>query len=117
MRITIQAPISQHQVNERSSFTATAKFYADTAAPWTLAAPTTVQYRIDCLETRYPVRDWTSVTAASSVSIAVASADNAIIDNAHQREKRMLTVMADSGLSTQSQATYEWNVINLPGQY
>jgi hypothetical protein len=117
VRITLQAPISQHTVKERSAFTVTSKFYADTSDPWVLTAPTTVRYRIDCLSTGYPVRDWTTLTTGTSVSISIASADTAILDDTKKRERKLLTVMADNGLSTQYQESYEWNVLNLPSQY
>lgn len=117
MRITLQAPIARNSIKERSSFTVTAKFYADTTDPWVLTAPTTVKYRVDCLETGYPVRDWTTLTAGTSVSIPIASSDTQIFDNTHRRERKQLTVKADDGLATQYQESMSWQVVNLPYQY
>lgn len=117
MQIKITTHLSQSQNPERSAFNAFAKFYDDTLDPWTLSAPTTVSYRIDCLTTGYPVRDWTIVSSGSSVTLPISSSDNAILDNTQSREKKLLTVLANSGLSTQCQSTYAWQVVNLPGQY
>lgn len=117
MRITLQAPITQNTIKERSAFTVTSKFYSDSADPWTLTAPTTAKYRIDCLSTGYPVRDWTSLTPATSISVPISSSDNQIFDDTKRRERRLLTIKADDGLSTQYQETYDWDVINLPWQY
>ena len=117
MRITLQAPITQNSIKERSAFTVTSKFYSDSTDPWTLTAPTTVMYRVDDLTSGYPVRDWTTLTAASSVSIPISSGDNLILDDTQKREHRQLTVKADDGLSTQYQESFTWQVINLPWQY
>ena len=117
MQIKITAKLSHLENPERSAFNATAKFYDDTSDPWTLSAPTTVQYRVDCLSTGYPVLDWTSVGSGTSVTIPVTASDNLILDDTNQREQRVLTVMANTGLSTQCQSSYTWQVRNLPGQY
>lgn len=109
--IAIQIPKTVWK--EKSAFIATAYFrLRSTAAAVT---PTTVHYRIDDLTTGKELQDWTSVSTASNVSIAITSTFNAIQDDTSHRERKQLTIKADDALDTQHIETIEWFVTNLLG--
>lgn len=104
--------IPKTQVKEGSSFTATANFR--TRATAAAATPTTVHWRLDCLTTLVQLADYTSVSAASSVSIAITGTHNAIQGD-NRTEVKQLTVVTDRGLSTQCVEAMVWTVENLYG--
>ena len=114
MRITFQAP--QTKVNESSALTVTAKVWDDSTEVWTAQVPTTLHYRIDCLSSGYAITDWTSITADDVSSIAITATENAIQNDWNETERKQLTLKANSGLSTQYQATFAYDVRNLSGQ-
>lgn len=93
-------------VNERSQITATANFRTRSTAE--AATPTTVHYKVSNLQTKETVQEWTSVSAASQVTITLTGEMNKIRDNTHVHEKMELLVSADKGLSTEfiGRATY-----------
>ena len=103
--------VDKTTVKERSSFTATSHFRAEDAAQ----APTTAEYRIDCLDTGEAIQGWTSLTAATRISIPVTSENNRIVDNWHSKERRQLTVSADRGTATETRDTIQWQVENIRG--
>lgn len=110
-QIAIQIPKTMW--NEKSAFIATAYFrLRSTQAAVT---PTTVKYRIDCLTTGKELADWTTVSAASNVSVAVTQTHNAIQDDSNRTEHKQLTIEADSDLSTQHRERKVWQVVNLYG--
>lgn len=113
MKITITTDLVRNRVNESSAATFTASFYNDS---WTATAPTTARYRIDNPTNDTEILAWTTLTPATSNSIAVTGAQNAIVDNGCREERRQLTVQANAGLSTQFQVTRDWWVKNLAGQ-
>ena len=109
--IAIQIPKSRW--TEESAFIATAYFrLRSTAAAVT---PTTVKYRIDCLKTGKELADWTTVSAASNVSIAITMTHNKIQDDGNRSERKQLIVEADSDLATQHRDKIVWIVENLQG--
>lgn len=95
---------------EQSSFVATAYFRNGDAA----ATPTTARYRVDCLTTGKTIREWTSLTPASSIAITIDKDDNAIQYDANDLERRQILLEADTGAS-QSRALARWEVYNLQG--
>lgn len=109
----VEIQIPKTVVPEETGFTATA--YFRTRSTKAASTPTTVHYRVDCLSTRQNLKPWTSVSAASSVSISIGSAENEIQDATKTRERRQLIVKADDGLSTQAIGHVEWTVENLHG--
>jgi len=110
-QIAIQIPKSIWK--EGSAFIATAYFrLRSTAAAVT---PTTVHYRVDDLTTGKELIDWTSVTPASNVTIAITSTFNDIQDDTSHRETKQLTIRADGGTDTEHLETIEWMVTNLLG--
>lgn len=121
MRITITTKLVQRRTPERSAFTATARFFDDSSDAWSASTPTTVDYRIDRIRVGDPtcyeqVADWTTVSPATSASIAVTSAQNAITDDYVRDQQMQLTVRCNAGLATQYQQTYRWSVTNLAAQ-
>lgn len=116
MKITIKSPLVQRTIAERAAFNITASFWNDSTEVWTASTPTTVKYRLDSLDSGNTITDWTTVTAASSVTITASPSANAILYNQNDRERRQITVKADDGLSTQYQTTYKYYVSNLVGQ-
>jgi hypothetical protein len=93
------------------NFTATIQFFDE--ASGVLTAPTTVEYRIDCLTNDHKVLDWTSVTTGDTVSIAVAGTYNTIITAANSFERKQITVCADRGLTFQCIDQKQWLCKNL----
>lgn len=79
------------------------------------AIPTSIQYRIDCKTTGTEILDWTTVSAASSFTIAVTGTYNAIQSDSNDYEWKQVTVMVDEGLATQHRQTCRYRVENLYG--
>ncbi len=109
----IEIQIPKTTVLEEDTFPATA--YFRTRATKAATAPTTVRYRVDCLSTGAQLLDWTTASAAASVTITMTSTVNEIQNDASRLEKKQLTVQADAGLSTQVNGRRVWNVRNLFG--
>jgi hypothetical protein len=109
----IELVIPRPVVQEGSSFTATAAFR--TRSTSAASTPTTIKYRVDCLSTETELAGWTTVTPASSVSIAITGTHNATQSDANDVETKQLTVMADEGLDTQVRQAVRWRVENLFG--
>lgn len=103
--------IPRPSVKEGSAFTATA-YFRDRATQ-AASAPTNIRYRIDCLTTGTVLADWTSTSAASSVSISVTGTHNAIQSQCNAKEIKQLTISADHGLSTQVRECAQWEVHNV----
>jgi hypothetical protein len=97
-------------VNEGSTAYVTATF-RDKAG--TLALPTGVSYRIDCVSNGQEVRDDTSATPATAVEITLSPADNAIIDPKRPRELRRVTVTGTYGDNDAVIEQYDYWVRNL----
>lgn len=98
---------------EGSAFTAKARFRnrSDASAD----TPSTVKYRVDCLTTCTQLADWTTVSAASEVSISITATHNAIQDDCNAYEIKQLTVASDFEAADQCRETIEWRVENLYG--
>lgn len=106
----LRLPDSRHK--ERSSFTATVYFRSSADAA---EAPTTAHYRIDDLTTRTVILDWTALSAAASISIAVKSAENKIVNDRNNWERRQITVAADKDTVTETRDIAQWLVENIGG--
>jgi hypothetical protein len=78
-------------VTEGSSAAFTVAFL-DEAGVATL--PTAVRYRIDCLTTGAEILTWTSLSAATSVSVPLTAALNLMQAETNARETRRVTVEA-----------------------
>lgn len=107
-QVEIQLP--RAMVPEGCAFTATA--YMRDRATAAASAPSTLKYRLDNLTTGENVLDWTTATAATSVSIAVTATQNAIRDECNKVEKMELTVSANHGLATQVRQSVQYMIAN-----
>lgn len=120
MRISITSKLVNARVNESSAFTLVASFFDDSVDNWTASTPTSTKYRIDRINGRpdcwQEVLGWTSLTPATSNSIAITAAQNAVQDQCRYEEKRQVTIKANDGLSTQYEQTFRYSVVNLAGQ-
>lgn len=120
MRVTITSKLVGAKVPESTAFTVIASFFDDTNDVWATSTPTTAKYRIDRINGDpscwQQILDWTTLSAATSISIPITSTDNAIQnDNCHE-EMRQITVKANDALSTQYQGEYRYRIVNLAGQ-
>jgi len=119
VQVTITAAsLNRQRAQEGSAFTATANFYTDA---FVASAPTSASYRIDRIRQGDPstwqqVADWTTLTPATSISIPITATHNAIQNDCTRSERRQITVKANVGLSTQTQAVFRYSVENLAGQ-
>ena len=77
------------------------------------ATPSSVTYRVDCLSSGTVIRADTGITAASEVEIVLTPGDNAIVDQDHRVEKRLVTVTATFGAGDQHVSEYVYLVRNL----
>lgn len=76
------------------------------------AAPTTVEYQIDCLTSGAAIRAAASLTPGTSVYILITPADTTLQSQDNSMELREITVTADLGLDTQFRRTYQYKVVN-----
>lgn len=104
--ISTYTKIPKHQVQEKSSFTATA-YFRDLDAS---VVPTTVRYRIDDVFTGDSLRDWTSLTPAESINIPITPDDNQIVSSTRRSERRQLTIETNTDLDTQTRELVFWAV-------
>ena len=98
---------------EETTFPVTAHFR--TRATKAASIPTTIRYRIDCLKSGEVIRDWTTVSAASSVTISITASDNQIKNDSNRLERKQILVQADNGLSTQVNGKAVYRIENLQG--
>lgn len=110
-QIAIQLP--KPRWNESSAFNCVAYFRDRTTSA--AVTPTTVQYRLDCLTTGKALAGWTTLSAASSVTVPVIASYNAIQSDANKSERKQLTVKVDDGLDTQHEERVVYTVDNLYG--
>ena len=112
LKVTITSDLVANRVNERSACLLTARFYTDS---WVANAPTSARYRIDNPDSNTEVVGWQTLTPATSNTITVTGAQNAIVCDSSREERRQLTVEATSSSTTWS-ATKDWWIRNLAGQ-
>jgi hypothetical protein len=105
--------IGEPQVAAGSAVAATVNFRTRSTA--SASTPSSIRYRVDCLTSKRQVINWTSVSAASSVSITIPGTSNGTIDSSNDLEQRQITVEADTGLSTQVKAAATWKVRTIRG--
>ncbi len=103
--------LPKRKVNEKTSFSATSYYRNGDAA----GSSTTAEYRVDCLTSGQELTDWTSLTPAASIAIAITPTENRIVDTWNLSERKQLTVSADRGLSTEGRESVTWKVKNILG--
>lgn len=77
------------------------------------ATPSSARYRIDNLTTGETVKNWTSLTPATSMDILISATDNAL-QSCYERERRQVLIEA-SDSDGPVRVIHEYDVINLPG--
>lgn len=100
------------RVNENSAATVDLEFYDDSRA---LAAPSSIRYKVEDLETQQSLIPWTSVPAASTVTFTIPATAQAIINNQRSLEKKALvveTTAANGSIHTEEEI---YEVRNLGG--
>ena len=107
--ITTFIVIPDNSVKEKSSFTATAYFRLLDAS----TTPTTARYRVDDVTTGKKIRDWTDLTPATSIEIALTPDDNAMSTGTTRIERRRITVETNTDLDTQVREMAYWSVENI----
>ena len=110
-QVEIQLP--RTRVRESAAFPLTA--YFRTRATSAASIPTTVDYKVSCLNTGNTLTDWTTLTPAANVSITITAVDNAIQSASNTHETRQIIVRADKGLASQAIGSASWKVENLLG--
>ena len=98
--------------DERSAFTAKVRFRDRSTA--SASTPTTAEHRLYNLTNQCVVKDWTSLTPAAEISIAVDAGNNAILSKGVTEAMQFL-VAADRTLSTQVIESAYYLIKNLEG--
>jgi hypothetical protein len=119
MRITFSSKLVCGRIKEGSSFDVIASFFNDGSDVWSASTPTNARYRIDRV-TSDPncyseVLSWQTLTPATSNTLSVTGAQNALQDQCVHEERRQITVEANSGLSTAYSETFRYWITNLAG--
>src|SRR6185437_6826685 len=98
---------------EYSACFVNASFVDSTNAP---LAPHLLQYRIDDITSGEQILPWTSLTPASSLQIAITSAQNALISGtrSHETHQVLLAIMDPSG-NGPFYARCLYDLISIPG--
>ncbi len=97
-------------INEDTAGNIQVSLYDSSSA---LTVPSTLEYRIDDWETDASVKAATTLTPASVFLVPLNPADNAIIDSELALEKKIVTITADKGMSTEYNEQIEYFVRNL----
>lgn len=75
------------------------------------STPTSMRYRIDDLDTREAILDWTALTASTSITLTITAAQNAI-RHLLDSERRQIVIEA-TDVDGVYRDTYEYEVSNL----
>lgn len=110
-QVEIRLPLTRF--NERTAFTATAVF--KTRATQADSVPTTVEYKLYNISQRETIKNWTALTPAASIDIAVSAVDNKIKADYKPTERMELLVSADRGLATEVLQTVHYRIVNVGG--
>jgi hypothetical protein len=79
------------------------------------AVPTAVRYRIDCMTTGAQVKDWTSLSPASSVTVPLTPTENVMQSESNARETRRVTVEASYAVADKIVDFEEFTLSNSMG--
>jgi hypothetical protein len=120
VRITFSSKLVNSRVKEGSACSIVASFFDDASDVWSASTPTNARYRIDRINgdpnCSQEVLAWTSLVPATSNTLAITGAQNALQSQCQYDEPRQITVEADAGLATQYQETFKYFIVNLAGQ-
>ncbi len=99
------------EVNENSTRYLDVTFRDENNA---LAAPNSVQYRVDCITTGTAVKALTTVNApSSSLRITLTKAETAIITDTNNQELKRVSIIAEYGAGDEENDEYDFYVKNL----
>lgn len=108
--------MTREVINEASTATVAVRFYGTSNV---LLTPSTIRYRIKDVSNDRVVKDWTTVTPASSIEIVIAAEDNEIYMDGSRPfrrfEERVLAVQANFDTSTQFTEEIRYLIKNLRG--
>jgi hypothetical protein len=77
-----------------------------------LTAPTTLDWRLDCVTTGTEITSWTALGAASTVNHTVPATANVMQDSANYVETKRITVSADRGTDTEVVQFLNYDLLN-----
>ena len=78
------------------------------------AAPSALEYCLDCMSTSTSILAWTAVAGPTATTrIAITPAQNAIHASANESELHRLTLRATFGVGDQATSEYKFLVFNL----
>lgn len=98
------------RIKERSQLTVIARFRE--RATDADVVPTTVSFRLDCLNNGAVIADWATVTAAAEATIAITPDQNQCVTR-DEVQRTLLTVSADRGIATEFVESFEFEIVNL----
>lgn len=103
--------VTYQQVNEKSTTWIDVIF---TDLDGAAAAPSTLEYCLDCMSSGTLILDWTNVsTPTSTTRITITPTQGAIHDSTKTSELHRLTVHATFGVSDEIRDEYKFEVMNL----
>jgi len=99
-------------VNEKSPLCITMTFTDENGDP---LIPSTVDWRLDDMETGTTIVDWTALSSpAATMYHTIEAQYNLINDEANNiREAQMFTVRINETLQSEAHAEYKYHVVNL----
>jgi hypothetical protein len=119
MRITFSSKLVNSRVKEGSACSIVASFFDDSTDVWSASTPTNARYRIDRINgdpnCSQEVLAWTSLVPATSNTLAITGAQNALQSQYCDEERRQIVVEADLGLATQCVERFQYWIKNLAG--
>lgn len=104
-------PQTPKNVGEGGTFTFSATFYDGTS----LVQPSLIRYRLDDEPSDEQLTGWTTVTAATTVSVTIAATENVMEDEDNRRERRVVTVEASATTTSVVDSIY-YDLLNRFGQ-
>lgn len=101
------------EFNERSRVLASVYFYNTSLVG---NVPATMHYNLRCRTTGAVLKDWTAITPATSVQIAIPASLNVIQNDANSEEVKVLTVSANKDLDNEVTQERAYVLKNLDGR-
>lgn len=98
-------------INELSQAVVTVTPFDVNNDPYT---PISARYRVDDCTSETEMVGWTAITSLStSMEVIIPGSVNTIVNDRHKKETKVVTVNTDSGLDTEHNEDYKYDVKNL----
>ena len=98
-------------VNEKSPLFMTVSFKDEVGDP---LVPTTVEWRLDDLETTQEVVGWTNLPGPTAdMNVTIPASNHVIINDGSVREERVFGVRINVGLGAEAHQEFRYHVLNL----